>query len=84
MDEKKSYIYSDSNPSEKSIDDLVARSVNKPGKSVTRAKKSDSGTMELYFTEKKTINNDRIFNNYVEVAEEKLLGVIDPNPTVVL
>lgn len=84
MSEHKSYIYNDHNPSEESMADLIARSVNKPGKTVSSVKKSVSGTMELYYSEKKTINNGRIFNNFVEVSEEKLLGVIDPNPKVVL
>ena len=82
--EKKTYIYKDYEATQSSIDDLINRSVNKKDKSVSSVKKSASGTIELYYKEKKTVNVGKVFNHFVEVEEEKLLGVIDPNPTIVL
>jgi len=82
--EHKSYIYQNTNPSESSVNDLIKRAIDRPDRPISTIKASPAKTLELYTKEKKTINDGKWFNHYTEVFEDKLVGVIDANPTIVI
>jgi hypothetical protein len=84
MIENRSYIYQNPNPSQSSVEDLIKRSIDRSDRPISTIKASPAKTLELYHREKKIINDGRIFNHYTEVFEDKLVGVIDPSPTVIL